>query len=102
MKKIALFSTVLFSVFGASAFAEEIKGEAVCAKVDLNQNDPYHEVIKVTKDGKTEMIVCEPNAVAKVFHKTVCRGPVNVVAKGTITEKDGKKTIALTKIEEAK
>src|SRR5579863_8714405 len=102
MKKIALLSTIALAAFGASLSAEEIKGEAVCAKCELHQTDSCQDAIKVTKDGKSEVILCEPNAVAKAFHKTICHGPANVTAEGTITEKDGKKTIALTKIEEAK
>ena len=102
MKKIALLSTIALAAFGASLYADEIKGEAVCAKCELHQTDACQDAIKVTKDGKTEVILCEPNAVAKAFHKTICHGPANVTAEGTISEKDGKKTIALTKIEEAK
>jgi len=103
MKKIALLSTIALAAFGSSLYADQIKGEAVCAKCELHQTDTCQNAIKVTgADGKTEVILCEPNAVAKAFHKTICHGPATVSAEGTITEKDGKKTIALTKIEEAK
>jgi hypothetical protein len=102
MKKIALLSIIALAAFGATLSAEDIKGEAVCAKCELHQTDTCQNAIKVTKDGKTETILCDKNDVAKAFHKTICHGPANVTASGTITEKDGKKTIALTKIEEAK
>ena len=103
MKKIALLSTIAIAAFGASLYADEIKGEAVCAKCELHQADACQTAIKVTgADGKSEVILADNNAVAKAFHKTICHGPATVTAEGTITEKDGKKTIALTKIEEAK
>jgi hypothetical protein len=103
MKKIALLSIIALTAFGASVRADEIKGEAVCAKCELHQTDSCQDAIKVTgADGKTEVILCEKNGVAKAFHKTICQGPATVTAEGTITEKDGQKTIALTKIEESK
>jgi hypothetical protein len=105
MKKIALLSTVALLSLGAIVRADSpqtLKGEAVCAKCELHQTDTCQNAIRVTKDGKTEVILCDANAVSKGFHKTICHGPANVTAEGTITEKDGKKTIALTKIEEAK
>jgi hypothetical protein len=103
MKKIAFLSIVALSAFGLSAMADDIKGEASCAKCELHVADSCQNVITVTdKDGKKEQIFCEANPVAKAFHKTICHGPENVTASGTITEKDGKKYIALTKIEVAK
>jgi hypothetical protein len=102
MKKLALLSTIALAALSASLLAEDIKGEAVCAKCELHQADKCQTAIRVTKDGKTEVILADNNDVAKAFHKTICHGPANVTAAGTITEKDGKKTIALTKIEEAK
>jgi len=106
MKKIASLSIVALSVLGMSVFADNptiIKGEAACAKCELHVADSCQNVITVTgADGKKEQIFCEANPVAKAFHKTICHGPANVTAEGTISEKDGKKYITLTKIEEAK
>jgi Family of unknown function (DUF6370) len=107
MKKIAFLSIVALSAFGMSVQADdptkEIKGEASCAKCELHVADACQNVITVTgADGKKEQIFCEANPVAKAFHKTICHGPANVTATGTISEKDGKKYITLTKIEEAK
>ena len=44
----------------------------------------------------------EQNAVAKDFHSVICQDLSKVKAEGVIAEKDGKKVITLTKIEEAK
>src|SRR5579862_837623 len=106
MKKITLLSSIVLVALGVSVRADSpqtIKGEAVCAKCELHVADACQNAIKVTgTDGKSEVILCDQNSVAKAFHKTICHGPANVTAEGVITEKDGKKTIALTKIEEAK
>jgi hypothetical protein len=106
MKKIAFLSIVALSALGMTVLADSpqtIKGEATCAKCDLHIADSCQNVITVTgADGKKEQILCEKNPVAKAFHKTICQSATNVTAEGTISEKDGKKTITLTKIEEAK
>ena len=106
MKKIALLSSIALIVLGVSVRADnpnQIKGVATCAKCDLHQTDTCQAAITVTgADGKKETMLCDQNAVAKGFHKTICKSSANVTAEGTITEKDGHKTITLTKIEEAK
>jgi hypothetical protein len=74
---------------------ETIKGEAVCTKCELHETDKCATAIRV---GPI-VYYAENNDVAKAFHKNVCQAPAKVVATGTVTEKDGKKTITLTKIE---
>lgn len=113
MKKIALLSIIAISALGLSLHAEEgvkpaaaatkIEGEATCAKCTLKTADSCQAAITVTgADGKKEVILADKNDAAKAFHKTICQDTVKVTAEGVITEKDGKKTIALTKITEAK
>ena len=105
MKKLALLITLL-AAFSLSVYADgptKIQGEATCAKCALHLTDSCQAAITVTgADGKKEVILCDKNAVAKDFHSTICKSSANVIAEGIITEKDGKKTIELTKIEEAK
>jgi hypothetical protein len=50
-----------------------------------------------TADGT--VYYAKDNDVAKEFHKSICQAPAKVVAKGTVEDKDGKKTITLTKID---
>ena len=106
MKKIALLSIIALSALGLAvhaADATKIEGEGTCAKCDLKTADKCQNAIIVTgADGKKETILCDANDVAKAFHKSICKGAEKVTAEGVITEKDGKKTIALTKIELAK
>ena len=81
----------------------KIEGEATCAKCTLKTATACQAAITVTgADGKKETILADNNDVSKAFHKTICTDTKKVKAEGVITEKDGKKTIALTKIELAK
>lgn len=106
MKKLALLTTIVFASLGLTLQAEDatkISGEATCAKCTLKTAESCQAAITVTNaDGKKEVILADKNDVAKGFHKTICKDTVNVTAEGVITEKDGQKTIVLTKIEEAK
>lgn len=113
MKKLALLSILALAALGLSLRAEEpvkpapavtkIAGEGTCAKCDLKTATACQNAIIVTgADGKKETILCDENDVSKAFHESICKGAEKVTAEGVITEKDGKKTIALTKIELAK
>ena len=106
MKKLALLSIIALAALGLSVQAEDatkITGEGTCAKCDLKVATACQNAIIVTgADGKKETILCDANDVAKAFHGKICKGAEKVTAEGVITEKDGKKTIALTKIELAK
>ena len=106
MKKTALLSIIALAALGFYAQAEDatkITGEGTCAKCDLKIATACQNAITVTDaSGKKETILCDDNAVSKAFHSKICKGAEKVIAEGVITEKDGKKTIALTKIELAK
>ena len=100
MKKLSLL-TILLATFAIPAFAEEVKleGEAVCAKCNLKLVSACQAAITVTgADGKKETILADNNDVSKAFHKAICTDTKKVKIEGVVTEKDGKKTIALTKI----
>lgn len=104
MKKLFILSTLAIAALAPSALAEasKVEGEATCAKCTLKQVDSCQAAITVTgADGKKETLLAEKNDVAKAFHKEICQDTKKVKAEGTITDKDGKKTIALTKIEAA-
>ena len=93
MKKLTLLS-ILIAAIAIPAFADKIEGEAVCPKCALKEADKCGLAIKTDKG----IVYAEQNAVAKEFHKEICKGPKQVTAEGKITEKDGKKTIVLEKI----
>ena len=100
MKKLTLV-TILLAAVSIPAFAAEVKleGEAVCAKCNLKQVSACQAAITVTgADGKKETLLADNNDVSKAFHKEICQDTKKVKIEGVVTEKDGKKTIALTKI----
>lgn len=105
MKKIALLTTTLLAALGLSVHAADTKitGDASCAKCDLKKTATCQMAIKVKNaDGKEEVILADNNKIAKDFHSNICKSTEKVNAEGTITEKDGQKTIALTKVDLAK
>jgi hypothetical protein len=100
MKKLALFSTILAFALPAFAADTKIEGKATCAKCDLKIADKCQAAVVVTTaDGKTETYLSEPNDQAKALHKEICKGGKDATVEGTVSEKDGKKTIAITKYE---
>ena len=101
MKKLIQL-TAIIAALAAPAMAEEIKGDATCAKCNLKTASACQMAITVDKDGKKETYLVEQNDVAKGFHKQICTDTKKVVADGTFSEKDGKKTITLAKVEAAK
>lgn len=86
----------------ASAAEKTLKGEALCAKCELKETSSCQNAIRVEENGKKVVYYMQDNEVSKGFHKKVCSAPAKVTAKGTISEKDGKKWITVSKIEEAK
>ena len=105
MKKLALLSTAILATLSLSLFAEDLKitGDATCAKCTLKTADACQMAITYKNaEGKDETILVENNQVAKDFHPTICKTTEKVNAEGSITEKDGKKTLTLTKVEQAK
>ena len=93
----ALLAALTMAVHAADT---KITGEAMCAKCELQEVSACQMAIKVKgANGKEEVIMADNNKVSKDFHDEICKKNARVNAEGTITEKNGKKTIALTKIE---
>lgn len=97
----AMIAASLLST-SASAAEKTLKGEGLCAKCELKETSKCQNAVRVEEDGKKVVYYLEDNDVSKAFHKKVCSSVTKVVAKGKVSEKDGKKWIAVTKIEEAK
>jgi Family of unknown function (DUF6370) len=105
MKKTAILSALIASLLslGASAGESTLSGEAVCAKCNLKKTETCQMAVKVKEQsGKEDVILAENNAVAKDFHSEICKASAKVNVTGVVTEKDGKKTIVLSKVEVAK
>ena len=89
----------------AGAYAGEettVTGKVMCAKCTLKKADATKcQDVLVVKDGeKTAEYYVEKNAVAAKFGH-VCGGEKPAVVTGTVSEKDGKKWIAPSKMEAA-
>lgn len=109
MKSLTLFAAALALVVGlvaAPAAVEEttLSGKIMCAKCTLKKADAKEcqDVLVVKGDGEatTEYYIVK-NEVAEKFGHT-CTGEKPATVTGTVSEKDGKKWIAATKIDEAK
>jgi hypothetical protein len=101
MKKIfaAIVATLFVASLAFSAVAADemiIKGDAMCTKCAMHETDKCGCAIK-TADGT--VYYAKKNDVATDFHDNICHAPAKVIATGTVSDKDGKKVITLSKIE---
>jgi type 1 fimbria pilin len=108
MKTIAKLGLALALVVGlvaAATAADEVTltGQVLCAKCTLKKADAKQcQNVLVVKNGdQTDEYYVEMNDVATKFGH-VCTGRKDAVVTGTVTEKDGKKWIAPTSMEEKK
>jgi hypothetical protein len=103
--KLALAVALMVGfVAGASAGDETtVTGKVMCAKCTLKKADATKcQDVLVVKDGdKTTEYYIEKNAVATQFGH-VCGGEKPAVVTGAVSEKDGKKWIAPSKMEAPK
>jgi len=112
MRKIVpLFAmTVVFAGVAMAYAADEktYKGEGMCAKCALKETASCQNVVIVDDAGKKTTYYIKHDAVAKKAHQSlgICQAkkdaPVKIAVTGTVEEKDGKKTITASKIEEDK
>jgi type 1 fimbria pilin len=108
MKTIAKLGLALALVVGLVAAATAgdemtLTGKIMCAKCTLKKADAKEcQDVLVVKDGdKTAEYYVEKNEVAKKFGH-VCTGDKPAEVTGKVTEKDGKKWISATKMDEKK
>jgi hypothetical protein len=108
MKTHTLFALALVLVVGlvaVTAAADEatLTGNVMCAKCTLKKADAKKcQDVLVVKDGDTttEYYVTKNDVSEKFGHK--CSGQKPATVTGTVEEKDGKKWITATKMEEQK
>jgi len=80
-----------------------LTGNMVCGKCTLHETATCQNVIQVEKDGKTVKYYLAKNDVSDAMHEDICHGDSKkVTATGTVTEKDGKEIMTVTKLEAAK
>ena len=86
----------------ASSKEVTITGKALCAKCALHEAPECQTAIQTEVDGKTVTYYLTANDTATAFHKEICSTPEQVTATGTVSEKEGKKMLTVSKIEAVK
>ena len=110
MKKYIITLLAGLALAGATTLARAddskettITGNMVCGKCTLHETATCQNVIQVEKDGKTVKYYLAKNDVSDAMHEDICHGDSKkVTATGTVTEKDGKEIMTVTKLEAAK
>lgn len=110
MKKYIITLLAGLALAGATtlARADDIKettitGNMVCGKCKLHETKSCQNVIQVETDGKTVNYYLAKNDVSDAQHEDICHGDTKkMTATGTVTEKDGKEILTVTKLEAAK
>jgi type 1 fimbria pilin len=95
-------ATLAGFVFAADeATTVTVTGKIVCAKCSLHKEDAKEcqNVIVADVGGKTVEYYLTKNTLSEDFGH-VCKGEKNVVATGTVSEKDGKTWLTATKMDQ--
>ncbi len=98
MKKLIAFSLVA-AALSLSAAAKEVTltGEGKCAKCALKKADKCQNVVEV-KDGDKKVTYYLSGDASNKFHKEICGETKKVEVTGEVSEKDGQKWLAVSKI----
>jgi RecG-like helicase len=86
------------------AYADDpvtIKGQVICAKCGLGKEKACMTVV-LEKKGDKEILYYFDKDSDKKYHKEICQEAKDGSVTGEVTEKDGKKTIKVSKVEYAK
>ncbi len=99
---LGLFLGATATVLAATAEEKTISGDATCAKCSLKEAKTCQNVVLVKEgDKEVKFYMDMTNKLAKDNHAKAgfCQSDKKVKVTGEVTEKDGKKFIAPTKIE---
>jgi RecG-like helicase len=98
---LGLGLTLLSGAYGVDDKEVTIKGQVICAKCGLDKEKTCMTVVLEKKDGKEILYYFDKDS-NKKYHKDICQEAKDGSVTGVVSEKDGKKTIAATKVEYAK
>jgi hypothetical protein len=99
MKLALLAGLALAALPGVAQAGEKIEGQAQCGKCALKKSDSCHAVVVVKKDGAETVYWAEKDDKGKELHAEICTSVKPAVVEGTVSEKDGKKMVKITKFE---
>jgi hypothetical protein len=107
MLKVVLGVVVAVALVAAVKAADKEvtkSGKLVCGKCTLKETDECSNVLQVKEDGKTVNYYLDDTGKGEKYHKDICaaKSEKDVKITGTVSEKDGKKHIKVTKLEDAK
>jgi uncharacterized protein YgiB involved in biofilm formation len=103
MALVAVASLAGFALAGEEEKTVTVTGKVVCAKCVLKKADAKEcqNVLIAEVDGKTVEYYIAENKLSEEFGHT-CMGEKQVIATGTVSEKDGKIWISPTKMDQPK
>jgi len=103
ISKLGLALALVVGLVAAAAADQTLTGQVMFAKCALKKADAKEcQNVLVVKNGdKTDEYYVAKNDVSTKFGH-VCKGQKDAVVTGTVTEKDGKKWISPTTMEEKK
>jgi hypothetical protein len=98
--KLGLMSILALGLARSAPAADEttVTGKVMCGKCSAKKAESCQNML-VTADGQEYWLV-KSEAATKFGH--VCKGEKNATATGTVTEKDGKKWLDASSMEEVK
>jgi hypothetical protein len=103
LSKLALALTLVIGLAApavVSAAETTLSGTLVCAKCKLKKTDQCQDVLLVSESGKTtEYYIAKNEAAEKAGHQ--CSAEAKATVTGEVSEKDGVKWIAASKIEKS-
>ena len=97
---VAIVFAMVTAVLAADDKEVTLKGTITCAKCDLKVEGQTScaTVIKVKEGGK-DVVYYFDKASHKKEHKAICTTPKEGTVTGKVSEKDGKKTVEVTKVD---
>ncbi|HAM72582.1 MAG TPA: hypothetical protein DCM86_13150 [Verrucomicrobiales bacterium] len=98
----AAIAAAMFLSTSANAAEKTLKGEGLCAKCELKETTKCQNAIRVEEGGKKVVYYIDESDATKGLHKKLCSATEKLTVKGTVSEKDGKKWVKASKVEEAK
>jgi hypothetical protein len=90
--------TLWTGAYGDDEKEVTIKGQVICAKCGLNKETKCMTVVQEKKDGKEILYYFDTDS-NKKYHKDICQEAKDGSVTGVVTEKDGKKTIKVSKVD---
>jgi hypothetical protein len=108
MKALTRLAVAIAVVIGfaavttVSAAETTLTGTMLCAKCKLKKTDKCQDVLVVTDDkgATTQYYIAKNEAMEKAGHE--CKTEAKATVTGEVSEKDGQKWIAASKIEKTK